>query len=822
MQSFNTKFITKSQLIEFIKNNILKNKTILVQVFSGILDEKIIQDVIDILKDNIQNVKIIGSTTDGEIIGDEVTTKEIVINFTVFEKTTVKTAIIEKIDIDDFELGSQIAQRLKENNTKAMVLFADGLNTNGEDFVRGVESQTSALIAGGLAGDNAEFKKTLVFNEEKIILNGCVGASLNSDELIAHNRYEFNWHGIGKIMTVTKADKNRVYEIDGKSVVDIYRYYFGEEIAKDVVKVGVEFPLIINKNGVKIARAVVSQNDDGSLILAGNIETGDKVQFGFGNAEAILKDSVVKEVEDVESIFVYSCMARRRFLGENIKYEIEPLSKIANVSGFFTYGEFFQMSQNYLLNQTMTILFLSETKNKKVADTKLSKKENLLTLNVLSHLIDVTSKELIELNNELEDKVREKTVRIKAKNLELEYLYYHDDLTDLPNKNAYHRDVLKENPIGSLLIDIKKFSSVNDVYGEKIGDLILKEFAKAISKKANECNCNIYRISADQFMILNLTDDRMFCKKVANKIFTWFKNNSITLRVGSEKFNIDLPVRIAMVPKTQPDLYKIRADLALNYAKKHKKDFVIYSEELRLEDTVSKELKTIEMVKKAIEEDRIVPVFQKIAKKDGDSYECLIRIKENDKLISPFFFLDTIKHTRYYQELTKIMIKKSFEYFKNKDCAFSINFSFQDIIQKDTVNYLCDMIEEYKMYNRVIVELLESEAIEDFSKVEEFLEKIRSYGCKVAIDDFGSGYSNFIYLVEINPDFIKIDGSLIKNIDKDKKSLIITKNINNFVKEIGCKTIAEFVHNKEVFDIVNELNIDGIQGYYLAEPKEEI
>jgi len=431
---------------------------------------------------------------------------------------------------------------------------------------------------------------------------------------------------------------------------------------------------------------------------------------------------------------------------------------------------------------------------------------------------------LVELNNDLENKVREKTARIKAKNLELEYLYYHDDLTDLPNKNAFDRDIKEKNPVGSLLIDIKKFSSINDVYGEQLGDLILKSFAQKLLKKASSYNCNIYRIAADQFMTLNLTDDRTLCKKVANMIFDYFKNSPIIVEVGDKKFHIDLQVRIALVSNTIPELYKVKADLALNYAKKQKKDFVIYSEELKLEDSVSKELKTIEMVKIAIEEDRVVPVFQKIAKKEGDSYECLIRIKdkESGKLISPFFFLDTIKHTRYYQDLTRIMIKKSFEYFKNKNCAFSINFSFEDIINEETVTYLSDMIEKYKMQNRVIVELLESEAIEDFKVLENFLEKVRKYGCQVAIDDFGSGYSNFIYLIKINPDFIKIDGSLIKNINEDEKSFIITKNINHFVKEIGCKTIAEFVHNKEVYDIVNELKIDGIQGYYLSEPKEEI
>ncbi len=829
MKSLNVKFISEKELKIFIKNNIPTNKNILVQIFSGLIDEKIIRNIINLIKENIKNVKIIGCTTDGEIIDGDIATKEIIIDFTIFEKTTIKTAILEKDDMSDFDMGEELAILLKEQNSKCMILFTDGLNINGEDFITGIESQTDVLIAGGMAGDNGKFTKTLVFNEERIVTNGCVGASLNSEELIAHNKYSFNWQGIGKFMTVTKANKNVLYEIDGKKTIDIYKYYLGEEITKDILKECLKFPILINRNGMNIGRAIVKKNSDGSLVLAGNIEEGDKIQFGFGNFEYILKknNDLLNDIDNVESIFIYSCTARKRFLGENVKYEIAPFKEIAPVSGFFTYGEFYQMSKNYLFNQTMTILFLSENKNKKIVpknNTLSIKNEELLTLNVLSHLINVTSKELIDLNEELEQTIKRKTARIKAKNLELGYLYYHDDLTDLQNKNALQRDILQKNPIGSLLIDIKKFSSINDVYGEQIGDLILKYFSKELLKITQKYNCSVYRVAADQFMTLNLINDTGLCLKVSSEIFTYFKNNPISFKIGDKNISIDLPVRIAMVPKTKPELYKIRADLALNYAKKYKKDFIIYSEDLKLEETISKELETIEMVKNAIKEDRVVPVFQKIFKKDGDSYECLIRIKdkENGKLLSPFFFLDTVKHTRYYQDLTKIMIKKSFEYFKNKKYSFSLNFSFEDIINDETIEYLCDMIDEYKMYNRIIIELLESEAIEDFEKIEEFIKIVRSYGAKIAIDDFGSGYSNFIYLTKINPDFIKIDGSLIKNIHEGEKSLIITKNIHNFAKEIGCKTIAEFVHNKEVLNIVEKLNIDGVQGYYIAEPKVEI
>ena len=95
-------------------------------------------------------------------------------------------------------------------------------------------------------------------------------------------------------------------------------------------------------------------------------------------------------------------------------------------------------------------------------------------------------------------------------------------------------------------------------------------------------------------------------------------------------------------------------------------------------------------------------------------------------------------------------------------------------------------------------------------------------GCKIAIDDFGSGYSNFAYLVKLKPDYIKIDGSLVKNIDIDKNSLLIVKTINDFTHSLGFKTVAEYVHSKEVFDILKEIGIDEYQGFHFFEPLEHV
>jgi len=826
MKSINIIYHEENVLKNFILENNFKNKNILVQIFSGILNKKVIQNIINILKEYIPNVKIIGCSTDGEIINGQVTQKQIILNFNIFEATTFKTLLIKKTD-KSYNLGKKLAKELITPQTKLLITFADGLHINGENFIKGIHSISDITIAGGLAGDNGEFKDTFVFNENEISSNACVGVSLDSEVLRVSNEFGFNWEGIGKIMHVTKAKDNIVYEIDGKTPVDIYRHYFGEDVAKNIVKIGIEFPLIIKKGNLDIARAVVGQNKDGSLIFAGNIKVGDKVQFGYGNIESILrKDEVLFNSLsnfDIESIFIYSCMARRRFLDKMIDLEIKPFANITDVSGVFTYGEFFSYeNKNIFFNQTMTVLILSESE-KKISIPKQNieiNKNNLLTLKALTNLVQATTNELVELNNSLEEKVKEKTTKLKAKNLELEYTYYHDSLTDLGNKFLLEKDLTENVFFGSLLIDLKQFSSINDMYGEIIGDQVLKLFSKKLKNIADRYNCALYRVGADQFLTINFNDTGI-CHCVKDDIFQMLNDEPIIIKADNTFLSIHLSARISLVKKFYKDI-KLKADLALNYAKEKKLDFVEYKEELELEKKLEKEIKTISMVKRAIVEDRVIPVFQKIQKQDGDTYECLVRIKENDKLISPFFFLDTISHTNYYFDITKIMIQKSFEKFKDRDETISINFSFRDINNEEIIDYLIEKIEEFNMCSRVIIELLESENINNFDKVKHFIERVKVYGVQIAIDDFGSGYSNFIYLAQIKPDFIKIDGSLIKNIDIDHDSFIITKHINNFAKELGCKTIAEFIHNENVFNKVQELQIDGLQGYFIKEPTDII
>jgi EAL domain-containing protein (putative c-di-GMP-specific phosphodiesterase class I) len=206
-----------------------------------------------------------------------------------------------------------------------------------------------------------------------------------------------------------------------------------------------------------------------------------------------------------------------------------------------------------------------------------------------------------------------------------------------------------------------------------------------------------------------------------------------------------------------------------------------------------------------------------------EKYEALVRLKDSTgKILSPYLFLDVSEKIKLYHKITEIMIEKTFSYFATNGLHFSLNLAFSDMLNDKTRDFLFEKMAYYDIASQLTIEILETQEYEKDEVVKQFIEDVYAHGAVVAIDDFGSGYANFEHLTSIPSDIIKIDGSLIKNIHQDKNTRLIVETIIDFVKKLNKKVLAEFVHNKEVYDIVKELGIDYIQGYYLGEPKPEV
>lgn len=401
---------------------------------------------------------------------------------------------------------------------------------------------------------------------------------------------------------------------------------------------------------------------------------------------------------------------------------------------------------------------------------------------------------------------------------EVSKTFYVDFLTNLGNRFKLKEDLEELKEASLAVLDISGFKKLNDVYGFDFGDKLLVDFASFLFKRFETPTFHVYRIHADEFAILTNPEEISYANFLKN-LKEMAKDYGIKLEVENKKVDLVLTIGIAHGNKNILN----NAELAHQIAKNENKQLVEYSSKIKLNDEYKNSIALVSKIKSAIKDDRIEPFFQPIVDNKTQQitkYECLIRmVSETGEIVPPYLFLTEAKKTRFYPELTRIMINKTFEIFSKRKDIFSVNLSSDDIMDEKTIKAILLADKKFNVLERTVFEIVESESIQNFEAMKQFITKFKRLGSKIAIDDFGTGYSNFEYLTKMHPDFLKIDGSMIKNIDTDPTSFNVVETIVSFAKKNKILTIAEFVHSKEVYEIVVKMGIDFSQGYYFGEPK---
>ena len=413
MKVLNTKYQNKQQLHSFIKKNQIVSDNLLVQVFTYFCNRKYINKLLLQLQEFLPQAIIIGATSAGNIIDGKAVTKSTIISFSSFENTSLEAELVEVNKNNYFKAAQQLGKNIIKDNSKALIVFSDGLNAKGERVLAGLEEVNEQIIVAG--GKSARFNNqpTYVFTNDQISKQGIVGVSLNNEDLHVYNGYSFGWQQIGKTMTVTKAEGNKVYQIDNENVYDLYERYLGPGIADGLPRTAeLEFPLILNRNGELLIRGAADIKD-GALVFTGEIKEGEQVRFGYGNPKMILQNSIKNlgalAQEPLEAAYVYSCSSRHELLKNEIELEITPLQRQCLTAGFFTFGEFYHKNKNnYLFNKTTTVLGLSEkqeisTEKIDYDNLSLPDKWHYRTIKALANLAQGVTEELETRNKELKE-----------------------------------------------------------------------------------------------------------------------------------------------------------------------------------------------------------------------------------------------------------------------------------------------------------------------------------------------------------------------------------------------------------------------------------
>ena len=439
MKTFNIYYNSYEQLKEYTSRNEfrksrLRARGVLVQMFVGILDKDYLFNVKSEILELLPEAQIVGASTCGEIMNGIVTSSKIVISFSFFEHTLINTYFLYPTNGCETDLIENFAKESLNEKSKGILLLSNTFEVDTEKILYAFETLYPDLpVFGGGAGDNLNYKDQFVFTNNEISNHGLAIAVFEGDEILITGEYCLSWQTIGKMFTITKADGNIIKEINNQPAALIYKKYLGEGLGNMYENAGLEFPLIFYRDGLEIAREVLDVNSDDSLSLTGHVEIGEKFQFSYGYIDKILNDSndMVERVKlsSIETIFVYSSVARRGLFQDAVNVEIMPLQKIAPVSGFFTHGEFHHTKgQNKLFNQSMTVVMMSEQDshlqvshgNKKNSKTNgdFFKGRFFSIIKVLNHLITTVTQELKEAVEELNSSNQKMTSLIEELRLQ--------------------------------------------------------------------------------------------------------------------------------------------------------------------------------------------------------------------------------------------------------------------------------------------------------------------------------------------------------------------------------------------------------------------
>ncbi|MGE8496793.1 MAG: EAL domain-containing protein [Pseudomonas sp.] len=406
---------------------------------------------------------------------------------------------------------------------------------------------------------------------------------------------------------------------------------------------------------------------------------------------------------------------------------------------------------------------------------------------------------------------------------------YTDPLTQLPNRARLLQD-LKRHPRSSLiLINLDAFKEINGFFGHECGDYVLtnlaNQLAYVLAQDSEQGRQRLYKMSADEFAVL--IDEQLDAHHLEIRLQTLSAFIQTRLLLWhDQEINLTATLGAAAFTGKQPVDVLSAAAIALKLARQQQKNHLIYDPLLKLRERYEHNLLWASHLKQALQDDRICPYFQPIMDNHSgqiSKFECLVRmLDEHGHPVNPALFLDVAKRIRLHRQITRIMVEKCCAVFRDLPFEFSINLSYEDMIDPELTRFIKLKLLQSGIGPRLIFEILESEGIENYKKVHTFISEVKALGCRIAIDDFGTGYSNFEHLLRLNIDVIKIDGSLIKQLDTDANAYSVTLGIVNFARSLGMQTVAEFVHSPAVQQKVQALGIDYSQGAHIGMPQANL
>jgi len=429
----------------------------------------------------------------------------------------------------------------------------------------------------------------------------------------------------------------------------------------------------------------------------------------------------------------------------------------------------------------------------------------------------------------------------KAAEKHIVWLAEHDPLTDLANRRKFAVEFEKSLQVAKryqhenalLYLDLDHFKDINDTSGHRAGDELLKSVAESL-KNVTRYSDLVARLGGDEFAILIPETDHEGAEVLAKKII--YTLAQIELSYGNIKHKISTSIGIVHFPLEEATIHDLLgfADLAMYKAKSDGKGtFHTFSVDDKTQEQLETRVFWKHQIENAIENKLFVLYFQPIMDVQTNiigHYEVLIRMRDKStgEISLPGKFIQIAEETGLIHSIDHYVMQHSIKklaslHKRGINVKFSINLSGAVVDDPVIIPMIKRLIEQYSIDPMsLIFEITETAVVSNLHQAKKMMTEIRKLGCQFSLDDFGVGFSSFNYMRELPVDIIKIDGVFIKDLDKNADDQLFVKALVDVAKGLGKKTIAEYVENKDILDLLHKFGVDYAQGFYISRPKKTI
>ena len=419
----------------------------------------------------------------------------------------------------------------------------------------------------------------------------------------------------------------------------------------------------------------------------------------------------------------------------------------------------------------------------------------------------------------------------------LGWLATHDPLTGLFNRRRFGEELQKSishakrynRPGAILFFDLDQFKDVNDTSGHKVGDELLRRVSERLRIEARDTDL-IFRLGGDEFAMLIREVDESAVTTVASRLCEALTGIEV---LGTDRVHrVSTSIGVALFPEHGEftDELVANADIAMYQAKASGRNgWHIYSPAEQDRERTHERVYWNEMVKEALSKDTLQVAFQPIQTISTGTvshYEALLRVSdETGQLLPTFKFIQSAEASGLIQEVDLRIVDKVLAYKRQLEsrsinATFAINLSGISFRNPTLYQSIAKKLREYQVNPaEIIFEITETSALEDGVATANKMRDIKKLGCKFALDDFGVGFSSIYHIKQLPIDLVKIDGSFIRHLEDEPEDQALVRAVVEVAKVFGLQTVAEFVENEAILEILHLLKVDYAQGYHISRPE---